>query len=86
MNDASRDRTREIFAESLAVCVTEDESIAPESLATIAGQIESAMSAKWPDGGRISKPRFDNSVLTFETPRIRIYGPAWRAVRSPRTY
>ena len=40
-----------IFAESLAVCVTEDESIAPESLATIAS-IESAMSAKWPDGGK----------------------------------
>ena len=48
VNDAARDRTREIFAESLAVCVTEDESIAPESLATIAGQIESAMSASGP--------------------------------------
>lgn len=57
VNDASRDRTREIFAESLAVCVTEDESIAPESLATIAGQIESAMSAKWPDGGKDFKAK-----------------------------
>ena len=57
VNDAARDRTREIFAESLAVCVTEDESIAPESLATIAGQIESAMSAKWPDGGKDFKAK-----------------------------
>lgn len=57
VNDAARDRTREIFAESLAVCVTEDDSIAPETLATIAGQIESAMTAKWPDGGKDFKAK-----------------------------
>ena len=68
VNDASRDRTREIFAASLAVCVTEDESIAPESLATIAGQIESAMSATWPDGGKDFKAKVRQLSFNLRAP------------------
>jgi len=58
-DDAARDRTREIFADALSMCITDEtaEGVTPAKLATIAEQIESSMSAKWPDAGKDYKAK-----------------------------
>ena len=59
VNDAARDRTREIFADALALCVTDGkiESVDAKKLASIVDQIENSMTAKWPSGGKDYKAK-----------------------------
>ena len=59
VNDPARDRTREIFADALAPCMTDGKvkDVTVEKLASIAGKIENAMTAKWPDGGKEYKAK-----------------------------
>lgn len=69
--DAARDRTREIFADALAMCIADGavEASNAGKLAAIADQIEEAMTAKWPEGGKDYKAKVRQLAFNMRDPK-----------------
>jgi len=71
VDDPARDRTREIFADALALCFNDGkvEGVTAEALAKIADTIENAMSAKWPDAGKDYKAKVRQLAFNLKDPK-----------------
>lgn len=71
VDDTARDRTREIFADALALCFNDGkvDGVTADALAKIADTIENAMSAKWPDAGKDYKAKVRQLAFNLKDPK-----------------